>query len=113
VGLDVELVRVVQEGTSSRRRRTTAVAMVIDADDRFANAVVRVQRGGSTPMLDRVDIYSDLELSRGEMAQFLGELDQMADAAGGAAERAALQDVRRLAERCADEQDLALRLLGD
>jgi hypothetical protein len=64
-------------------------------------------------MLDRIDIYGMLELAWNEMPQFLGELDQLLARAADPAEREVIEAVRRLAERCRDDQELALRLVGD
>jgi hypothetical protein len=113
VGLDVELVRIEQVGTGPRRRQSVELAAVGDTRFRFAEAVGRAQHGGSTPMLDRIDLYGTLELSYDEMAQFLDELSQLLVAAANDREREVLEAVQRLAERCRDDRDLALRLIGD
>ncbi|NJC69866.1 hypothetical protein HC031_09060 [Planosporangium thailandense] len=113
MGVDVELIRVEQQGTSPRRRRDTQVAVVADARGRFTEALERVQHGGKTPMLDRIDPYGLLELSPVEMPQFLGELSELVARAEGTAEHEVLAAVRRLAEACRDDSDLRLRLVGD
>src|SRR5262249_20752212 len=113
MGLDVELVRIEQAGTSPRRRRTAEVAKALDDGDRFALAVARAQHRRTTPLLDRADIYGTLELSSVEMPQFLDELARLEAATRDAPERAALDAVRRLAEWCRDERGLALLLVGD
>jgi hypothetical protein len=113
VGLDVELFTVEQEGTSPLRRRTVELAVVGDTRFRLAQAVERAQHRGSTPMLDRIDLYGTLELSSGEMPQFLSELDQMLAPTVDDGERQVIEALRSLAERCRDDRDLALRLVGD
>ncbi|GAA4609242.1 hypothetical protein GCM10023107_90660 [Actinoplanes octamycinicus] len=113
VGLDVELFMFEQEGTSFQRRRSVELATVGDTGFRFAQAVERAQRRRSTPMLDRIDPYGAMELSSGEMPQFLSELDQMLTAAVDQGERKVIEAVRNLAERCSNDQNLALRLVGD
>jgi hypothetical protein len=113
VGLDVELVRIEQAGTSPRRRQTVELAVVADTRFRFAEAVERSQHKGSTPMLDRVDLYGTLELSWDEMPQFLAELDQLLVIALNDQEREVLEAVRHLGERCRDDRATALRLVGD
>ena len=113
VGRDVELFAFEQEGTSPRRRRTIELAVVGDTRFRFAKAVERAQHRGSTPMLDRIDLYGTLELSSDEMPQFLSELGQALAAAVDEPEHQVIEAVRRLAERCRDDRDLALRLVGD
>lgn len=87
--------------------------MVGDTRFRFAKAVERAQHKGSTPMLDRIDLYGTLELSWDEMPQFLGELDQLLVVAADDQEREVLAAVHRLGERCSADRDLALRLVGD
>jgi hypothetical protein len=89
------------------------MAVLADTRDRFAAAVERGQHRGTTPMLDRVDIYGTLELSWDEMPQFLGELDLLMAAATNDGEREVLQAVRRLGESCGEDRHLALRLVGD
>jgi hypothetical protein len=113
VGLDVELVRIEQVGTSPRRRQSVELAVVGDTRFRFAESVERAQHGGSTPMLDRIDLYGTLELSSNEMPQFLDELSQLLAIAVNDQEREVLEAVQRLAERCRDDSNLALRLVGD
>ncbi|GIM91286.1 hypothetical protein [Paractinoplanes toevensis] len=113
MGLDVELCRIEQAGTSQRHRRTVELAMVGDTRFRFAEAVQRAQHGGSTPMLDRIDLYGTLELSWDEMPQFLGELDHLLAIAEDDREREVLEAVYGLGERCRDDRSLALRLIGD
>jgi hypothetical protein len=113
VGLDVELFRIEQDGTSPRRRRSVELAAVGDTRFRFAEAVERAQHGGSTPMLDRIDLYGTLELSWDEMPQFLGELDRLLGMAVDGGEREVLKAVYSLGERCRDDRNLGLRLVGD
>jgi hypothetical protein len=113
VGLDVELVQIEQVGTSPRRRKSVGVAAVGDTRFRFAEAVERAQHKGSTPMLDRIDVYGLLELSSDEMPQFLGELDQLLTAATSDQECEVLKAVHRLGERCRADRNLTLRLVGD
>ena len=64
-------------------------------------------------MLDRADLYGTLELAWNEMPQFLGELDQLLATAADPTQREVVEAVRRLAERCRDDHQLALRLVGD
>ena len=64
-------------------------------------------------MLDRIDLYGTLELSSGEMPQFLSELDQMLAPTVDDGERQVIEALRSLAERCRDDRHLALRLVGD
>jgi hypothetical protein len=113
VGLDVELFRIEQDGTGTRRRRTVELAAVGDTRFRFANAVGRAQQGGSTPTLNRIDLYGMLELSWDEMPQFLSELDQLLAMAVDDRERDVLRAVRGLGEQCRDDRNLGLRLIGD
>lgn len=113
MGLDVELLRIEQAGTSSRRRQSVELATVGDTRFRFAEAIERARYQGSTPMLDRIDLYGTLELSWDEMPQFLDELDQLLATAVNEQEREVLEAVYRLGERCRTDRNLALRLIGD
>ncbi|MFG3417967.1 hypothetical protein ACIBTZ_03530 [Micromonospora sp. NPDC049460] len=113
MGVDVELIRVEQQGTSPRRRRESRVALIGDVQFRLASALERVQHRGRTPMLDRIDPYGLLELTSVEMPQFLSELDFLAERAEGAGEEQILSEVRRVAETCRDSEALCLRFLGD
>lgn len=61
VGIDVELRHVMQEGTSPRRRKTKSVRRLDDPGGCFDALLHRVQHGGRTPMLDRIDPIKDLE----------------------------------------------------
>ncbi|MEV4703429.1 hypothetical protein [Actinoplanes sp. NPDC049316] len=112
MGLDVELLRIEQTGTCPRRRQSVEVAVVADTGFRFAGAVERAQHMGSTPMLDRIDLYGTLELSSDEMAQLLDELNQMLEASIDR-EREVLEAVHRLAVRRRADRNLALRFVGD
>jgi hypothetical protein len=112
VGLDVELVRIEQPGTSPRRRQSVELAAVGDTRFLFAESVEQAQHGGSTPMLDRIDLYGTLELSWDEMPQLLGELGQLLAVAVNDQEREVLEAVLRLAEWCRDDRNLALRFVG-
>jgi hypothetical protein len=89
------------------------LAVVGDTRFRFAEAVERGQHSGSTPMLDRIDLYGTLELTWDEMPQFLGELGQLLAVAVDNREREVLEAVQRLGERCREDRNLALRLIGD
>jgi hypothetical protein len=113
VGVDVELIRVAQRGTSPRRRRDTEVSVVGDSEDRLAAILMRVQHRGRTPMLARVGLYHDLELVSDDMLQLLGELDQLLAEVQNRAERDMVVEVKRLAEWCRDDRQLRLRFLGD
>ncbi|MEU5721863.1 hypothetical protein [Micromonospora sp. NPDC047738] len=113
MGVDVELVRVEQMGTSPRRRREREVAVVGDPGFQFAALLQHVQHAGRTPMLDRIDPYGSLELTPAEMAQFLGELDVLAAIVTDLGERQVLDAVRGLAEQCFADPKLRLRFVGD
>ncbi|MEU7750896.1 hypothetical protein [Micromonospora sp. NPDC049171] len=112
MGVDVELIRIEQQGTSPRRRHESQVAAIGDVDFHLAAVLERVQRQGRTPMLDRIDPYGLLELTSVEMPQFLSELGVLVESEG-AGEEKILDAVRRLAERCRDSATLCLRFVGD
>lgn len=84
-----------------RRASDTRAAVVVDTCERFAGA-----------MLARISIYGTLELPSDEMPQLLGELDQLARAAGTAPTREVLEAVRRLADACRDDRCPALRFVA-
>jgi hypothetical protein len=64
-------------------------------------------------MFDRLDLDGTLEFSSDEMPQFLGELDPLLSAAVDEREREVLEAVWRLAERCREDRNLAIRFVGD
>ena len=109
MGVDVVLKRVNQAGTSPKRRRLAQVDVVLDGDDLFD----RLCRRSTLPMLSRVDPYSDLVLTPGEMPQLLAELTTELGQARSIRERSLILGVRALAERCATDAALELHLEGD
>jgi hypothetical protein len=113
VGLDVELVDIAQPSTTPSGAQYVPLASIADTRFRFAEAVERAQRRGSAPMLNRIDLYGTLELRSDEMPQLLSELDQLLADPVDDGERTVLTAVQRLASRCRDDDDLALRFLGD
>src|SRR5262245_8567318 len=98
-GLDVELIQVM--ATGSRRYQEVQLAVVGDWPGHFADVVGRVQHGGRTPMLSRLDLYGTCELTAAEMEQLLNEFAEL-DAAVDAREERVVAAVRGLAERCRD-----------
>ncbi|PWU46268.1 hypothetical protein DLE60_16660 [Micromonospora globispora] len=113
MGVDVELIRVEQLGTSPRHRRDFEVAVVGDVLFRFAAVLERSQHNGRTPMLDRIDPYGVLELTPAEMTQFIGELDVLVENVQNVGEHRVLDAIRGLAGRCLVDSDLRLRFVGD
>jgi hypothetical protein len=73
MGVDAELVRVEQFGTSPRRPRVNVASVLADPDERLTTVLVRVQHGGRTPILVRVDPIRDLESVPADMPQLLDE----------------------------------------
>ena len=101
MGLDVELTVGGQ----------TLVA-VHDTRFRFARVIERAQHGERSPLLlDRIDLYGLLELGSDEMPRFLADLGELVPADPG--EREVLEAVRGLAQRCREDPELSLRLIGD
>ncbi|MEV4820934.1 hypothetical protein [Micromonospora sp. NPDC049274] len=113
MGVDVELIRIEQQGTSPRRRRDSQVSVVGDELSHFVSVLERVQHRGRTPMLARIEPYGLLELTSVEMPQFLSELDVLVEQAEGGGEEKILAAIRRLAETCRDGEALCLRFVGD
>lgn len=64
-------------------------------------------------MLGRVDPYGTLVLTSVEMYRFLTETDGMRSGATQPSERAALDEVGRLARICRDQSSTELHLEGD
>lgn len=103
------LKRVDRPGTSPRRRRLTQVDVFVDDADTFA----RICGGSALPMLSRVDLDGTLVLTAADMEQLLTELDGTRSRTTGAAQRAALDAVGRIARICRDDPATELHLEGD
>ncbi|MFE6235641.1 hypothetical protein [Cellulosimicrobium sp. NPDC057862] len=108
MGVDVTLARIVQEGTSPRRRSTTSIAVVLDDGDVLA----RLLPASGLPMLARVDPYGDVVLSGSEMEQLLDELHVLRSRSDRS-EAVVIDKVVVLAERCRGEPGCELRFEGD
>lgn len=108
MGVDVTFVRVVQQGTSPRRRSTTSVDVVPDDGEVLA----RLLPTSGLPMLARVDPYGDVVLSGSEMEQLLDELHILMDRSSPP-DVVVLGAVVALAERCRRELGSELRFEGD
>ncbi len=108
MGVDVTLVRVVQQGTSPRRRSTTSVDVVPDDGEVLARLLPTI----GLPMLARVDPYGDVVLSGSEMEQLLDELHILMDRSSPP-DVVVLGAVVALAERCRRELGSELRFEGD
>jgi hypothetical protein len=108
MGIDVVLVEVSQQGTSSRRRHVRQLAAVIDQDDFFAR---RCQESGK-PMLVRADPYGDLVLTHSEVSQFISEVESLISESDAMAEER-LRRIIELACRCRDNPSVELHLQGD
>jgi len=104
----VTLARVVQQGTSPRRRSTTSVDVVPDDGDVLA----RLLPASGLPMLAQVDPYGDVVLSGSEMEQLLDELHILMDRSSPP-DAVVLGAVVVLAERCRRELGSELRFEGD
>jgi hypothetical protein len=113
VGIDVELRRVMQEGTSPRRRKTESARWLDDPGECFDALLDRVQHSGRTPILDRIDPIKDLELTPSEMPQLLEELVVAEAEVKNPAERSVLLELRALAEQCRNDPRLTLVFVGD
>ncbi|MFJ8918575.1 hypothetical protein B046DRAFT_03596 [Streptomyces sp. LamerLS-316] len=109
MGVDAVLMRVEQPGTGPRRRRLTQVDVFVDEADLFA----RLCTASGLPMLSRVDPYGTLVLTAVEMSQLLSEIDATRRGVTEASQRAALDEVGRLARICQEDSSTELRLEGD
>lgn len=113
MGIDVELRRHRQLGTSPRRATSQLEATLASSDGVLNELLERISGSGRTPMLDRIDPFRDLNLTHDEMPQLLTELAILATTARTPAERGAVQDLIALAERCRDDRALRLHFWGD
>ncbi|TKK85783.1 hypothetical protein FDA94_24425 [Herbidospora galbida] len=109
MGVDVIVMRVTQTGTSPKGRRFEVAESFPDVRDVFATLCGQSR----LPMLRRVDPYGSLVLTPEEMPQLIAELTETLALAGDDPARRAVEEVRRLAERCATEPGLELHLEGD
>ncbi|MFD4991786.1 hypothetical protein ACFWH7_11425 [Cellulosimicrobium cellulans] len=105
MGVDVTLARIVQEGTSPRRRATSSIAVVPDDGDVLA----RVLPTSGLPMLARVDPDGDVVLSGSEMV--LDELRVLVSRSARS-DVAVVDRVVALAERCRRDPGTELRFEG-
>lgn len=108
MGVDVTLARVIQEGTSPRRRTTTPVAVLPDDGD----VLSRLLPASGLPMLARVDSWGDVVLSASEMEQLLDELCVLAGRSAPS-DVVVLDRLAELAARCRVEPGTELRFEGD
>ncbi|MFF2266657.1 hypothetical protein ACFVTZ_00165 [Cellulosimicrobium cellulans] len=108
MGVDVTLARIVQEGTSPRRRSTTSIAVLLDD----GGVLARLLPASELPMLARVDPYGDFILSGSEMEQLLDELNVLRSRSDRS-EAVVIDKVVALVERCRGEPGWALRFEGD
>ncbi|WP_405396282.1 hypothetical protein [Microbispora hainanensis] len=111
MGVDVELMRVEQRGTSPKRRKLIPLAVAPDPDEVFVRLVDQVRGRGTHPMLERVDPYSSLILSPAEMPQFLSELARLPTSTAQDVE--AIRRLEDLARQCAADPATELHLDGD
>jgi hypothetical protein len=112
MGVDVELYRHEQRGSSPRRAVNHLQASLL-THDVLDGLLDRVHGHGSTPMLDRIDPVKDLVLTSQEMPQLLAELAHLASHARTPAEAKIVQELTALAARCRDNRDLQLHFVGD
>lgn len=82
---------------------------MLDDGDRFAELCSSC----GLPMLERVDPFGSLTLSCEEMDQFLEELAVLQQRENRPPHVALLDRIRQLAQTCAADPDLQLRIDGD
>ncbi|MPY53086.1 hypothetical protein [Streptomyces acidicola] len=109
MGVDVALMRVDQLGTSPKRRRVSLIDAVVDGADRFA----RLCTDSGLPMLNTVDPYGSLILTRADMEQFIAEVEVVRARVDDSSGRTLLEDVLRLARICSTEPSTELHIDGD
>lgn len=109
MGIDVVLMQVTQRGTSPKKRRLTRVESVQDGADLFSGLCVN----SSLPMLNRLDPYRTQILTSADMPQFISEVEATRALVKGQQEGDILEEIRELAERCAEAASLELHLQGD
>ncbi|WP_217247191.1 hypothetical protein [Streptomyces sp. AC602_WCS936] len=109
MGVDVILVQVRQQGTSSKGRKIRVVDSVPDESDVFAD----LSESAGLPMLQRVDPYGSLILTAQQMEQFLLEIRELRSGCDRTPHSSQLERIDALAVRCAGDSSLELHLEGD
>lgn len=109
MGVDVLLMSVRQRGTSPKRRQTRPVDIVLDPLDRFA----RLCTSSRLPMLNRVNPYKTLILTRADMPQFISEVEAEFAEHNDQEVRDLLEQVLGLARECETRDAHELHLDGD
>jgi len=109
MGVDVLLMQVRREGTSSKRHHRSVLDSVPDYSDVFAELC----ENSGKPMLSRVDRYGSLLLTSQDMPQFIAEVDGLRSGVAAAEQVAILDQIGRLARRCGEDGSLELHLEGD
>lgn len=103
------MIRLHRKGGNSSRWRQEHLEVVSDQGDHFAELC----GGCGLPMLQRVDPYGSLVLSITEMDQFVAEVGVLRLREAARAHGALLERIEQLAQRCAADSDLQLRIDGD
>ncbi|MFE9835295.1 hypothetical protein ACFYP4_09150 [Streptomyces sp. NPDC005551] len=109
MGVDVLLMQVRREGTSSKRHHRSVLDSVPDYSDVFAELC----ENSGKPMLSRVNRYGSLLLTSQDMPQFITEVDGVRSGVVVAEQAAVLDEIGRLARRCGEDGSLELHLEGD
>ncbi|MFI6280079.1 hypothetical protein [Streptomyces sp. NPDC050988] len=109
MGVDVLLMQVRREGTTSKRHHRSVLDSVPDYSDVFAELC----ENSGKPMLSRVDRYGSLLMTSQDMPQFIAEVDGLRSGVAAAEQVAILDDIGRLARRCDEDGSLELHLEGD
>ena len=110
MGIDAVLRRRENPGTGPARESLHVVAVVY-GNNAVNDLIERVH--GRMPMLSRLDPVSSVVLTRSDMPELLGELDQALTQAHSTDERQYLAATRALAEVCACDRALELHFDGD
>ncbi|MEV6591629.1 hypothetical protein [Streptomyces acidicola] len=109
MGVDVLLMQVRIDGTSSKRHYRSVLDSVPDYSDVFAELCEKSDK----PMLGRVDRYGSLLLTSMDMPQFIAEIDGLRSGVNSEERAAVLDEIGRLARRCGEQGNLELHLEGD
>jgi hypothetical protein len=85
----------------------------VSDDKNFLHKLLPGPEDNSSPMLGAIDWYGDTVFNSIQMKRFIAEWDRLEKRATAPDEKALVQAVRNMAQRCEGEIHLYLKFVGD